>query len=60
MDSKLQDVLGQVGGDLGQKVVRQVQQLQPIHTAEGLRVDLCYLVVDQKEGLQEQNFVSVI
>lgn len=51
VESQLDDVGRQVGGDVRQLVVGQVEQSEVVHVPEGLWVDLGDLVVDQKQTL---------
>lgn len=51
MDSQLQNAAGQVGWDLVQQIVGQVEQLEMLHVPEGLWMDLGDLVVDQEQSL---------
>jgi len=54
VEAELDDVGRQVGGDLGEQVVGEVQQAEVVHVSEGLGVNLGDLVVDQKQALEEE------
>lgn len=59
METELDDVGRQVGRDLGQQVVGEVQQSEVVHVSEGPGVNLGDLVVDQKQALMWEKGIRI-